>query len=480
MPLRHIGEASPDYYLVLFDRDGNERPELDGSMLSARLKEAVQDGVTDVFISSHGWKGDIPAAIRQYDSWVATMAGLQADRDRARLLDPEFKAAIIGVHWPSLPWGDEDAGDALLSDDTVDEPAAGEPAADEFAAEQHMATDELVELYARRIADTDAAKAALATILDAADDQEAADQVENGQLPPHLEEAYQTLFDEAGLGLDGAAAAPGSDQSVFRPLLIMNEWSSATSEQAQPAAGQPGLLDGGRPGLKDVLLMPVRQLSFWAMKHRARHVGETGVHTLLGELQKAAPSARFHLMGHSFGCIVVSAAVSGPLGEGTVTSRLPRPIQSLFLVQGAMSLWSYAESIPYPPSVPGYFRPVEVTPRLVSGPIVTTRSTFDRAVGTFFPLGAKVGDDRLLDEELPEFGGVGAFGIQGTPTDRTHDLLVLGSAADYGFDAGHVYNIDASTVICHGGGASGAHSDISHPEIAHVFWQAALVGAASA
>ena len=109
MPLRHIDEANLDYYLVLFDSDGNERPEQDGSLLSQKLSEVVRDGVTDVFFSSHGWKGDIPAAISQYDSWIGAMAAQAGDRDRARALDPEFKAVIVGVHWPSLPWGNEDA-----------------------------------------------------------------------------------------------------------------------------------------------------------------------------------------------------------------------------------------------------------------------------------------------------------------------------------------------------------------------------------
>jgi len=54
MPLRHIDGADLDYYLVLFDRDGNERPEPDGSLLSQKLTEAVRGNASDVFISSHG------------------------------------------------------------------------------------------------------------------------------------------------------------------------------------------------------------------------------------------------------------------------------------------------------------------------------------------------------------------------------------------------------------------------------------------
>jgi hypothetical protein len=472
MPLRHIDEADIDFYLVLFDSDGNERPELDGSLLSTALCEAVRDEVTDVFFTSHGWKGDIPAAVRQYNSWIGTMAAQATDRDRARVIDPEFKAVIVGVHWPSLPWGTEDAAAALLAD--------GEPG--EFAAEQQMSADELVQRYAGRIADTPAARTALATIVSASEDDEAANHLAEGTLPAHLEEAYRVLFEEAGLGLGGAAAMPGSDQQAFAPARIISEWPFAAEEAAQPATDGELLLggDGGiGPNLREALLMPVRQLSFWAMKHRACHVGQTGVHTLLTELQNSAPRARFHLMGHSFGCIVVSAAISGPLDEGTVTSRLPRPVHSLFLVQGALSLWSFAERTPFPPEVPGYFRPIAIAPALVSGPIVTTRSTFDQAVGTFFPLAATLGDDRLLgDEDLPEFGGVGAFGLQGTTGDLTHDAPVLSAEDDYGFEAGHIYNIDASTVIRNGGWPSGAHSDIAHPQIAHLFWQAALSGIA--
>jgi hypothetical protein len=467
MPRRHIGATDLTYYLVLFDSNGAERAEQDGSLLSATLTEAVQGDVTDVFISSHGWKGDIPAAIDQYDRWIATMAAQQDDRGLARALDTDFKPVIVGVHWPSLPWGNEAVRSALLADN--------EP--DEFAAEAQLDAGELVRRYAERIADTDAARSALTVILTAADDDAVRAQLDQGSLPAHLDAAYQTLFDEAGLGLGGAAAAPGSDQQLFRPALTIAEWTRAESPSAghQPS-GRPGLLAGGsRTSMRHTLLMPVRQVSFWAMKHRARHVGETGVHKLLVGLQESAPHARFHLMGHSFGCIVVSAAVAGPLGGGGITSRLPRPVQSLFLVQGAMSLWSFADSIPYPPQVPGYFHPVKLDPALISGPVVTTRSRFDRAVGTFFPLGAKVGHDRLLGTP-PEYGGVGAFGIKGTNSGITHDLPVRDATAGYQFARGHIYNIEASEVIRHGGGPSGAHSDIAHPQIAHLFWQAALAG----
>ncbi len=49
----------------------------------------------------------------------------------------------------------------------------------------------------------------------------------------------------------------------------------------------------------------------------------------------------------------------------------------------------------------------------------------------------------------------------------------MGSADHvYSFKSGTLYNLEASNVIRNGGGLSGAHSDIVHPEVAHVLWEA--------
>src|SRR5262249_38313414 len=110
MPVRQIPGTDVSYYLVVFDENGNERREPDGTLLSDTGGQRVADvgaPVTDVFFTSHGWKGDVPAAIEQYDAWVGTMANLQPDRDVARQARRGFAPLIVGLHWPSLPWGDE-------------------------------------------------------------------------------------------------------------------------------------------------------------------------------------------------------------------------------------------------------------------------------------------------------------------------------------------------------------------------------------
>src|SRR3546814_12839715 len=71
--------------------------------------------------------------------------------------------------------------------------------------------------------------------------------------------------------------------------------------------------------------------------------------TALFRLRQGAASEypRFHLMGHSFGCIVVSAAIAGEPG-----ATPPKPVASAFLAQGALSLWAYCGDVD---GKPGYF-----------------------------------------------------------------------------------------------------------------------------
>jgi len=215
-------------------------------------------------------------------------------------------------------------------------------------------------------------------------------------------------------------------------------------------------------------------LSFWKMKDRARTVGESAGFSLLSSAQKAVPQGRdvrFHLMGHSFGCIVMSAFLNGPDGKG----MLPAPVHSLTLVQGATSLWGYCTANPPLTSNPGYFRGL-VDQKKVAGAILTTQSKRDSAVGRFYPIAAGVARQVNFapGDKLPKYGGIGSFGLQG-PGLALHDLPIGDAAQSYGFERGHVYNLECTNVIKDGTGASGAHSDIAKPEVAHALWESVKV-----
>ena len=455
MPIRSIAGTDAQYYLLSFDEHGSERPESDGILLSDVVRNKIADpheGITDVFFASHGWKGDVAAAIEQYDKWVGEMAR-SVDREAAHTLRPGFRGIVVGLHWPSLPFGDESL--------PADQGSGGLLGADDDAE-----IDGQVAQYAASIADTPKAREAIRTILLAAREDDGA----NETLPADVREAYQALYAEAALdGGDGdPGAPPGADREQFDPDAIYG--AARVSVAAEQAEAEGGVLGGGFfDKLKGLVVAPLQQLSFWKMKDRARAIGESGAHALLARLMKAArPETRFHLMGHSFGCIVVSATVAGtPGGE-----RLPRPVDSLFLVQGALSLWSYCPDIPMARGTAGYFNRT-LKDGLVRGPIVTTRSRFDTAVGKLYPTAVTLKDQFVLADDLPKFGGIGTFGAQGLGTLAV-DREMGAADIDYGFQNGRVYNLDANGVIKNGGGFSGAHSDIAHPEVAHVMWQAAL------
>ena len=452
MPTRNVPGTNVNYQLLSFDTDGKERPEPDGSLLSDELLKRATDAttpVTHILFMSHGWKGDIPAAIDQYDRWIGAMLAVSADRDAVRRQNPGYCVMIVGLHWPSLPWGDEAA-------------AAG--AAGVLSGDDDI--DAQVSAYAERIADTPKARSALRSIFA----EVARDPTSGAQLSPSLLDSYATLFEESGLDTGDKSGRPGADQDGFDPARIVDE-ARSTHPGPRPG-GQPGLL-GADESFRDVLLSPLRQLSFWKMKDRARVIGETGSHNFLTRMQRAAPKAQFHLMGHSFGCIVVSATVAGAPGS----QPLPKPVDSVFLVQGALSLWSYAEDIPYAVGTAGYFNRI-ISQGRVRGPVITTRSTHDAAVGRFYPLGARLKKQLVLGAEYPAYGGIGTFGIRGT--QAVEDLVMQPSSQPYNLREGRIYNLDASGVICNGTGASGAHSDIAHPEVAHAFWSAILSAQASA
>lgn len=437
------------YHLVCLDKDASERSYDDGAFAStailSRLKDAAHP-VSDVFVACHGWMGDVPAAQQQYGAWFGAAANAMGDVAGIGQSVPEFAPLIVGLHWPSLPWGMEELPPFSAAGGTLSAPETG--ALDEIAAS---------------IADTDVAREAIRILLDEAST------AHTTTLTPVMQEAYMTLFDESALRADGVNGRPGFDLARFEPQEIVDEMPV---DALSASAGHDRLLGIG-DNVKNALLAPLRTLSFWKMKDRARQIGETGARRLLDEMQRAAPDARIHLMGHSFGCIVVSAMAAGPQdGDGL----LERRVDSLFLAQGALSLWAYANDIPYERSSKGYFNRI-VAQELVRGPIITTRSEHDHAVGRFYPVGARVRAQRLLGESFPEYGGIGAYGIQGLAGDvPIVDIRMQSGDTQFEVSGRGVYNFDASEVICNGSGPAGAHGDIAHLEVASTFWAGVMCG----
>jgi hypothetical protein len=450
MPIRTVPGVGLTYYLVCVDGAGAERTDdpdgINGRLISRVTDLLAKESYTDVFLMSHGWMGDVPAAISQYDRWIAAMAMCKDDIERASKVRPGFRPLLVGFHWPSLPYGDEEmsAGSSV----SFSAPGAGAEAPPDTAA--------LIDAYVDRIANTPAARKALETIFAAA----AADTAPP-KLSPEVVEAYRVLDRESGLGSGGPANAPGSDREPFDP------------EAAYQSALEDSEVSFGSFGLGPVLGI-LQNLSFFKMKDRARMVGETSVHPLLATLQRVATETgrdvRFHLMGHSFGCIVMSATLAGPPG-----GAIAAPVHSAFLAQGAVSFWSYCSDIPHAKGNPGYFRGIIDASR-VSGAIVTTQSEHDTAVCKAYPAACFVrGDVAFAPGEFPKYGALGAFGARG-PGVEAVDLKMLDWNQPYDFERGKIYNIESSQYIAEIQSlGSGAHNDIAHPQVAHAMWSAVLL-----
>jgi hypothetical protein len=154
---------------------------------------------------------------------------------------------------------------------------------------------EEVQACAATIVDTPKAQDAIPTILHPAYQTE----VDN-TLTSEAIAAYRELFAEAGLTCGMVATA-----QVPRDGEIRGPWS-----------------------------MPPRLL-----RERVRLIGSNAGRQIICSLQAILPEARFHLMGQGLGSTVVSAILAD---EQQDDARLG-PVESLFLMQGAQSAWSYGK-----------------------------------------------------------------------------------------------------------------------------------------
>src|SRR5688572_19915455 len=275
MPFETIPGTSDQYALLSFDLDGRERtddPQGVGGLLSkAIIQRVANEQPSHVLLFCHGWKGDVAAARDQYNRWIGAMLRLTDDRQAVK---GTFKPVWIGLHWPSQPFGDEE-----LSTESFD------------IGDGTLSPDEIKAIYLERLGLGDEAAPLIDTIL--RDHQKNAAATE---LPDDSRGAYRKLASLAGHSSEGPAGPPDADDAPFDPDVAF--------DRGNAAAGGANFGEGGFLG---GILGPLRQLSYWTMKKRARTIGESGMHQFVSNLMKAAPSTRFHLMGHSFGTIVVSS-----------------------------------------------------------------------------------------------------------------------------------------------------------------------------
>jgi hypothetical protein len=158
----------------------------------------------------------------------------------------------------------------------------------------------------------------------------------------------------------------------------------------------------------------------------------------------------------------VSFSLSG-LPEALKGER--SPVKSLFLLQGAFSHFAFADKLPHDATRSGALKGMAAR---VDGPLLTTHSLKDFAVGRSYPAASFVnGDDAAAaEDQISRWGAIGYDGAQAVSA-AAEQLSPPGKK--YPFKKGGWVNLDGNKVIIHGGPPSGAHSDIAHP---HTAWAA--------
>ena len=187
------------------------------------------------------------------------------------------------------------------------------------------------------------------------------------------------------------------------------------------------------------------------MKQRAGTVGKRGVAPLIDEL--ASKVNRIHLVGHSFGGRVVTAAAAN-----SATNKL----HSMALLQAAFSHNGFSKKRN------GFFRQV-VDKNRVAGPILITHTKNDTAVGLAYPAAARISNDAAAAFGGPDdkFGGIGSNGAQqmeaGEIFATTKKLVARGTSYDW--QAKHFHNLESSDFIRDPKGGD-AHGFVFVPEVA--------------
>jgi hypothetical protein len=205
-------------------------------------------------------------------------------------------------------------------------------------------------------------------------------------------------------------------------------------------------------GIKGALLHFLNYTTYYVMKARAGDVGVNGVTPLNKNIREARPDIRLHLIGHSFGCRVVTSTVNALPADDKF-----RP-NTMALLQGAFSHNGFAANFDGNNN-DGAFRQV-VAQKKVKGPIIITHTRNDKAVGIAYPISSRIAGQvaAALGDENDIYGGLGSNGAQTAETTRERvvgTLLNPGSAYPFSSagSCGHLYNLKADQFIS-------GHSDI--------------------
>ena len=344
------GEAAP-WYVIPFDKSG----ACTAPLTRKHLVDAIAGKTyTDVFLFSHGWNNDWDAASTRYENFIEGFVKMR--EDFGLLVSRAYRPLLAGVFWPRtalvMPWerAPKFAGTPAGVDDDTD---AWRRELEDLAS--YVEEDDREEFYALAQGEnlTQAQAERFAAIIAKAVKQ----------------------FDQA----DSEVAAAGGPPSPTELLTRAKRIPGTPDKIGKPGAFgfATGTAAGPRAALSLSDLDPrklVRPATVLQMKDRAARVGACGVGPLLRDILTTHQDVRVHLIGHSYGAIVVLSAVC--------YQALPALVDSILLLQPAVSQWCFAADVAGKGFAGGYRSALD----RVRGSIFTTFTKRDSELTKLFHL----------------------------------------------------------------------------------------------
>jgi hypothetical protein len=484
-----------DYLAIHFDDQGHLLYEREQQALLHALL-APNRPITDVWIFSHGWRTDQQNADELYSNWSQLMRQQMTQEAIDAVCNPLF----IGIYWPSLGWS-EDIPTLSISPSlsfSLLAPSSLELGAFELGTEGIASRSEgdffdptpsAFEIGVSQDID-------LSPRNESTKDEERSRFIEAYRLllnpanrdSEQCKQDFGRLYDIAAQSADPTAQQIEEFVTLLYRYKIDDPHSDAsehtgiweTPERAVVYLNQasvPGRYEASRSG--NILDNFIRLFTFWAVKARAAIVGQSGVAPFLFSVKQALQEhnrrVRLHLMGHSFGAKLVSAAVYG-LNElmAQKQSSSPPLVDNLILVLGAFSQFAFCPDLPFQPGSSGKYAPI-LERRLVANPLVVIYSQYDLANTFWYPWGMFLSrSGRTYERGGPEdrLGALGANGAQGLdiaichgvdlqPLEAAYNSKTWRSLSCLNIDGQHYINAMKER-------SAGAHGDIYRPEIFHL------------
>jgi hypothetical protein len=370
-----------------------------GGLVDAAAPAAVDamlkaPGITDLVVLSHGWNNTKTDAMTLYGTLWRNVAVALSRKNPAEI-------AVAGIVWPAKQFStdfDDAAAVASAAGRTLSV-GDGDGGADlgEDALETQI--KEVEDLFGPRGAAVAAAARKAAQRIDFESANALFDSASAAVTPPP---------GDPELEKNAELFAPAESPEVALGALIQPPQISAAPELGHVSGlgdAIGNLFSGPRAAVGRVL----NQLTYYEMKTRAGVVGAAlGGRTL--PALRTSPGKRLHLIGHSFGARLVTAAASA------LPAHSPFEFFSLTLLQGAFSHNGLSAA------ASGAFASVVGRP---TGPISITHTHNDRACTFWYALASRLSQDTTkgFGDADDVFGAMGANGAQKlAPNAIAHDV----------------------------------------------------------